>query len=87
MQCVPALAATGPQRQNIVQIEGDAPPLLSPLSPPTPLTPSTYRSSYLVNIRDFSCVKDEDEVLLLPGTPLVVKSVLDAGNGLTMIQV
>ena len=41
----------------------------------------------LVNIRAFSSVQSEDEFLLLPGTTLTVKSVLNAGNGLTMVQV
>ena len=48
---------------------------------------SAFKSRCLVNIRDFSAVKSEEELLLLPGTPLVVKSVLEAGNGLNIIQV
>ena len=41
----------------------------------------------IVDIRDFSSVRDEDELLLLPATPMRVKGCLDAGNGLTIIQV
>ena len=40
----------------------------------------------LVSIRDFSTLKHEEELLLLPGTYLEVVSTLDAGNGLWMIQ-
>ena len=48
---------------------------------------SAYKSRCLVNIRDFSTFQSEEELLLLPGTPLVVKSVLEVGNGLNIIQV
>ena len=39
-----------------------------------------------MDIRAFSAVKSEEELLLLPGTALVVRSVLNAGNGLVLIQ-
>ena len=39
----------------------------------------------LVSIKDFTDI-DEEEIILLPGTVLQVTSVLDAGGGLTMIQ-
>ena len=47
----------------------------------------TIQALHLVKIKDFSSVEDEDELLLLPATTLIVKGVLDAGNGLTMIQI
>lgn len=40
----------------------------------------------LVAIKDLSSIPSEDEVLMLPGTVLKVTGVLQAGNGLTMIQ-
>ena len=47
---------------------------------------STIKARHLVDIRAFSAVESEEELLLLPGTALVVKSVLNAGNGLILIQ-
>ena len=46
----------------------------------------TIRARSIIDIRDFSSVQDEDELLLLPATMMIVKGCLDAGNGLTMIQ-
>ena len=46
----------------------------------------TIKARSLVRINDLSS-SGEEEILLLPGTPLVVKSCLHAGNGLTVIQV
>ena len=39
-----------------------------------------------VNIKAYSSFHVEDEVLLLPGTNMVVESVLPLGNGLNMVQ-
>ena len=52
-----------------------------------PPTHSAIKARHLVDIQVFSSVKNEEELLLLPGTALVVKSVLNAGNGLTVIQI
>ena len=46
----------------------------------------TIRARSIVDIRDFSSVQEEDELLLLPGTTMIVKGCLNAGNGLTLIQ-
>ena len=46
----------------------------------------TIRARSIIDIRYFSSVQDEDELLLLPATMMIVKGCLDAGNGLTMIQ-
>ena len=40
----------------------------------------------LVNISDFSNFSEEEEFILLPGTRLKVIGVMDAGNGLVIIQ-
>eukprot|EP01124_Arcella_intermedia_P030226 TRINITY_DN6565_c0_g1_i2.p1 TRINITY_DN6565_c0_g1~~TRINITY_DN6565_c0_g1_i2.p1 ORF type:complete len:630 (-),score=149.67 TRINITY_DN6565_c0_g1_i2:8-1897(-) len=39
-----------------------------------------------VNISQYSLFPDESEIILLPGTKLVVKSVLDLGNNLFLVQ-
>jgi len=40
----------------------------------------------MVNIKRYSAIQAEDEVLLMPGCIFTVSSKLDAGNGLTIIQ-
>ena len=38
------------------------------------------------DISEFSCIQQEEEVVLLPGIMLSVESVLDLGHGLKHIQ-
>jgi hypothetical protein len=65
---------------------------LSVLSNPQFLGKSRERTIFqitcrrAVDISAFSTIEVEDERLILPGFSFVVKSLLDAGNGLTMIQ-
>ena len=47
----------------------------------------SIKARSIVKIKDLSAMPKEDELLMLPATPLVVKACLNMGNGLTMIQV
>jgi hypothetical protein len=51
-----------------------------------PRTFFTIVSKYAVSIADYSAYAAERELVLAPGATLQVVSVMDAGNGLTMIQ-
>jgi hypothetical protein len=46
----------------------------------------TIDAKAAVNIKPYSDIAQEDEVLLRPGTTLEVKSVVDFGGGMTMVQ-
>ena len=46
-----------------------------------------FEARSLVDVCALSAHAAEKELLLLPGTQLVVDSVLDMGHGLTMVQV
>jgi hypothetical protein len=46
----------------------------------------TIKVQRVFDIKRYSAIAAEEERLIMPGTPFTVKSILDVGSGLTMVQ-